>query len=96
MKAARKGVDVVPVWNKSYRGLVLWRLEPLSARKAAGQAVADLGWKRNYFVDADHINIDNVGGFLDACDFYTIDVASAISGPVGLAEIAAFLRAIPR
>jgi hypothetical protein len=95
MKAAEKGVDVVPVWNKSYREHSIVGSEAMSARNAADQAVAGLGWKRNYFVDADHINIDNVGGFLDACDFYTIDVASAISSPVGLAEIAAFLRRHP-
>jgi tagaturonate epimerase len=91
VKAAAQGVDVVPVWNKSHREHSIVGSVPLSARQAADRAVAELGWKRNYFVDADHINLDNVEGFLDACDFYTIDVASAIGRPVEPAEIDAFL-----
>jgi hypothetical protein len=91
MKAAEHGVDVVPVWNKSYREHSIVGSEPMSARQAADRAVAALGWKRNYFVDADHINLDNVDGFLGACDFYTIDVASAIGRPVEPSDIDAFL-----
>jgi tagaturonate epimerase len=95
MKAASQGVDVVPVWNKSYREHSIVGSAPVSARQAADQAVAELGWKRHYFVDADHINLDNVTGFLGACDFYTIDVASAIGRPVEPGEIDAFLGRHP-
>lgn len=95
MKAAANGVDVVPVWNKSHREHSIVGSEPISARRAADAAVAALGWKRNYFVDADHINLGNVDGFLPACDFYTIDVASAIGKPVEAAEIDAFLARHP-
>lgn len=78
MKAAAKGVDVVPVWNKSNREHTIIGSEPASARAAADEAVKTLGWKKPYFVDADHINITTVDKFIGACDFYTIDVADLI------------------
>ena len=30
----------------------------------------ELGWRKPYFCDADHIYFDTVDGFIDACDFY--------------------------
>ena len=78
MKAAARGVDVIPVWNKSNREHTIIGSKPASVRKAADTAVGKLGWRKPYFCDADHINFDTVDGFLDACDFYTIDVADWI------------------
>jgi tagaturonate epimerase len=77
-KALEKGVEIVPVWNKSNREHVIIGSEPISARVAADAAVKALAWKLPYFVDADHITLKTVGRFLDACDFYTIDVADFI------------------
>ncbi len=95
MKAAAKGVDVVPVLNKSNREHTIIGSEPASARAAADEAVKTLGWKKPYFVDADHINITTVDKFIGACDFYTIDVADLIGRPSEVAAVQAFVKRHP-
>lgn len=77
-KAVEQGVPVSPVWNKSNREHNLIGTEPSSLRAEAEEAVAALGWKDPYFVDADHINLRTVDRFLDASDFFTVDVADSI------------------
>jgi tagaturonate epimerase len=72
------GVDLVPVWNKSNREHTIIGSSPADTRREADEAVNKLGWKGQYFVDADHINLSNVEKFIDACDFFTIDVADYI------------------
>jgi hypothetical protein len=81
MMAAERGVEVIPVWNKSNREHTIIGSEPSSVRHAADAAVGKLGWGKPYFCDADHINFETVDGFIDACDFYTIDVADWIGKP---------------
>jgi hypothetical protein len=44
-------------------------------------------------VDADHINLNNVAGFIEASDFFTIDVAESIRTPCNDADINAFVKA---
>lgn len=78
MMAAERGVDIVPVWNKSNREHLIVGSEPSSTRAAADEAVAALGWKQPYHVDGDHIRRDTVDRFIPYCDFYTIDVADCI------------------
>lgn len=78
MMAGEAGVDVIPVWNKSNREHTIIGSKPLSVRHAADSAVGKLGWRKPYFCDADHINFETVDGFIEACDFYTIDVADLI------------------
>jgi hypothetical protein len=78
VRAAERGVTIVPVWNKSNREHNIIGSEPSSARAAADRAVSELGWKHSHYVDADHINLSNVDRFLEPCDFFTIDVADAI------------------
>lgn len=95
MMAREAGVTVVPVWNKSNREHLIVGSEPAQTRAAADAAVAALGWKEPYFLDADHINLGNVERFLAPCDFFTIDVAEAIGRPVDGAEVEAFLKAHP-
>lgn len=95
MMAAERGVEIVPVWNKSNREHVTVGSEPASVRAAADAAVRDLGWARPYHVDADHINLTTVDRFLDASDFYTIDVADAIGRPADGADVEAFLKRHP-
>jgi hypothetical protein len=48
---------------------------PGDVRKESDAAVKALGWKNPYFVDADHISLKNVDGFIAASDFFTLDVA---------------------
>jgi hypothetical protein len=91
VEAERRGIEVTPVWNKSFREHGIVGSKPESVRAAADAAVRVLGWTRPYRVDADHINLETVDGFLAASDFFTIDVASAIGQPVEGAEVEAFL-----
>jgi hypothetical protein len=95
MLAAGHGVDVFPVWNKSNREHNIIGSEPASIRAAADAAVLKLGWTKPYYVDADHINFDTVDRFLDASDFYTIDVADWIGQPAAEADTLAFAARHP-
>lgn len=79
------GVHFTPVWNKSNREHTIVGTEPMSTRQEADAAVKALGYRDAYFCDADHINLSNVDKFIDACDFFTIDVADFI-GKSGTAE----------
>ena len=81
----RFGVHFVPVWNKSNREHQIVGTEPIETRKEADAAVKALGYKGQYFVDADHINLNNVDRFIEASDFFTIDVADYI-GKTGSME----------
>ncbi len=76
--AAERGVEVIPVWNKSHREHTIVGSEPSSVRRSADAAVHDLGWKLPYHVDADHIRLETVDGYLASSDFFTIDVADSI------------------
>src|SRR5579862_3699315 len=86
MMAAAKGADVIPVWNKSHREHTTVGSGPDSVRAAADRAVRELGWTKPYHVDADHIRLETVEGFIASSDFYTIDVADAIGQPVAAAD----------
>ena len=86
------GVHFVPVWNKSNREHQIVGTEPGETRLEADAAVKALGYTGQYFVDADHINLNNVDRFIDASDFFTIDVADYIGKSGSLEE--RFLPAI--
>jgi len=88
--AAEQGAEVTPVWNKSYREHKTIGSEPDSVRTAADAAVRETGWTKPYHVDADHIRLETVDGFLASSDFYTIDVADAIGGSGDPGTAAAF------
>lgn len=90
MMAAAHGVDVIPVWNKSNREHVIIGSGPSDARHAVEAAIGNLGWKRAYHVDADHIRLDTVDRFIPHSDFYTIDVADTIGKAAGTAAIQDF------
>ena len=76
--AADDGVSVAPVWNKSNREHSIIGTRPDDTRREADNAVATLGWKRPYYVDADHIGLSTVDKFLASSNFFTIDVADFI------------------
>ncbi len=78
MEASKQGIEVSPVWNKSHREHTTVHTEPASVRAEADSAVAELGWSKPYYVDADHISLKNVDGFVATADFFTLDVADAI------------------
>jgi len=78
MKANQSGLDISPVWNKSNREHTYVHSQPSDVRQEADAAVAKLGFKGKYFVDADHINLKTVAPFVETADFFTLDVASFI------------------
>ena len=96
MMAAERGVDVVPVWNKSNREHTTIGSHPNSVRAAADSAVKALGWTKPYHVDADHIRLETVDRFLSSSDFYTIDVADNIGKPADPTAVRAFAERHPK
>lgn len=92
MLAAEDGIQVVPVWNKSNREHGIVGSEPGSVRAAAESAVRELNWRHPFHIDADHINLSNVDRFVEASDFFTIDVADSIGKPSAQSEIDAFAK----
>jgi len=95
IQAAREGVEVIPVWNKSNREHTIIGSGPQTTRAAADAAVAELHWEKPYFLDADHINITTVARFLPFCDFYTIDVADRIGQAAPPETVQAFITRHP-
>jgi len=89
--AEHEGVTVVPVWNKSNREHTLIGTKPQDVRDEADAAVREAAWKAPYFVDADHITLKNVDPFIEASDFFTLDVADYIGETLGESEIYAFI-----
>jgi hypothetical protein len=96
VKARDLGTVVAPVWNKSNREHNIIHSEPAGVREEADAAVAALGWKTPYFVDADHIGLKTVDRFLAPSDFFTIDVADFIGKPAEDAQIKDFVAAHSR
>lgn len=95
MQAAAQGVDVTPVWNKSYREHSIVGSEPASVLSAAQAAVHELDWTKPFHVDADHIRLDIVDPFIETSDFYTLDVAESIGQAADAKDVAAFVDRHP-
>ncbi|MCQ2066305.1 MAG: tagaturonate epimerase family protein [Bacteroidaceae bacterium] len=87
------GLSFVPVWNKSNREHQIVGTDPSDTRREADAAVRALGYDKPYFVDADHINLGNVDRFIEASDFFTIDVADYIGKPAPCEDVEAFVKA---
>jgi len=92
VKAAEKGVNITPVWNKSFREHNIIGSQPADVRHSAEKAVQALNWSKEYFVDADHINLKTVPHFIESSDFFTLDVADAIGVPPNENDIREFLK----
>jgi len=92
MKAKEQGLNIIPVWNKSHREHTIIGTKPADTRNEADKAVADSKWDGPYFVDADHIGLNNVDGFIDSSDFFTLDVADYIGKKTNEAEINSFIQ----
>ncbi|MFW6368431.1 MAG: tagaturonate epimerase family protein [Spirochaetota bacterium] len=91
IEAKARGINVVPVWNKSNREHKTVHSEPQSVRAEADEAVASLKWDGPYHVDADHIQLATVDPFLGGSDFFTIDVADAIGERANDSDLQAFV-----
>jgi len=95
MMAAQHGAEIIPVWNKSNREHVIIGSEPSQSRQAVDAAIGKLGWKRPYYVDADHIRLETVDRFIKYSDFYTIDVADFIGKPADPKAVKEFVDRHP-
>ena len=93
IKAQKQGVEISPVWNKSHREHTIIGTDPVDTRKEADEAVKAMGWKGAFYVDADHINIDNVDLFMDVSDFFTLDVADFIGQAAEKVDLDKFIEA---
>lgn len=94
IQARQQGLTVLPVWNKSNREHQTVHTTPESVRREADAAVAALEWREGYYVDADHISMANVDGFIASSDFFTLDVAENIGAEAAPADLEAFMDAI--
>ncbi len=96
IKAEKAGVHVAPVWNKSFREHQTVGSNHAETKKEADEAINALNWPGNYYVDADHINLSNVGEFLDYANFFTIDVADHIGEKADEEDINQFVKSNTR
>lgn len=90
-KANSYGIEIIPVWNKSFREHSIIHTCPADTRKEADQAVKDINWSQPYYVDADHINLSNVNDFIESSDFFTLDMADYLDKTSEKQKIDAFL-----
>src|SRR5215831_10140095 len=92
MDLVAKGIEVTPVWNKSYREHAIVGSTPPSVLAAAEAAVRQLNWTGAFHIDADHIRPDTVEAFVDSSDYYTLDVADTIGQPADQSEVDEFVN----
>ena len=93
IKAKSQEVDIAPVWNKSHREHSIIGTTPADVCKEANEAVSALDWGSSYYVDADHINMNNVDRFIEHSDFFTLDVADYIGKQASDEEMREFANA---
>lgn len=94
IKAREAGLKVCPVWNKSHREHTILGSKPDDLRAEADNAVKALGWDGPYYVDADHIGLKTVDSFIEASDFYTLDVADFTGKAADDASIGEFVKSM--
>jgi len=92
IQAKEAGIDIVPVWNKSFREHQFVHTSPAAVREEADAAVKALGWTGSYFVDADHIGLNSVDHFIPSSDFYTLDVADFTGKAASSQDAEAFMN----
>jgi hypothetical protein len=92
LKARKAGIPVMPVWNKSHREHQTVGSSHMETRQEADEAVRSLGWNAPWYVDADHINMSSVDGFMYHANFFTIDVADYIEKEASKRELDLFVE----
>ena len=92
MKAKELGIDITPVWNKSHREHSIIITTPADVRAEADAAIKDSRWAGPYYVDADHININNVNEFVEHSDFFTLDIADYIAKQTSQEDLKKFVQ----
>ena len=91
-EAAKHGIVITPVWNKSNREHQIIGTQPSDVRTEADTVTKNAGYRGDYFVDADHISLETVDRFIGSSDFFTIDVASYIGKKAADGDIRRFLE----
>ncbi|MFA6401799.1 MAG: tagaturonate epimerase family protein [Salinivirgaceae bacterium] len=86
------GFQVVPVWNKSNREHTIIKTHPNDVALEAAEAVKANGYFGKYYVDADHIGMQTVDNFMQASNFFTIDVAHFIGQKTDETQKMAFVK----
>jgi tagaturonate epimerase len=94
LKAREGGIDVHPVWNKSNREHTIIKSKPDDVRAEADAAVTALGFTGDYYVDADHIGLKTVEGFIPGSNFFTLDVADFTGKAAERDAVETFLKAV--
>ncbi|QYY36670.1 tagaturonate epimerase family protein [Ruficoccus sp. ZRK36] len=94
LNARAKGIDIYPVWNKSHREHTIVGTEPCSLRTEADDAVKALDWDGSYYVDADHIRLETVEGFLAGSNFFTLDVADYVGETPSEVDVEVWLKVV--
>jgi hypothetical protein len=91
IRARQLGVRVAPVWNKSHREHTIIGTEPADVRAEADAAAHARHYTGSYYVDADHITLATVDGFIASSDFFTLDVADTIGAKPDAAGVKTFV-----
>ncbi len=95
----KRRIEVIPVWNKSHREHLNTHTSPESVLQEAQEAVSEVKWKRAFHVDADHITLKTVPGYIASSDYFTIDVAHEIGHPKSFSGadecVESFLACLP-
>ncbi|MCA1747517.1 MAG: tagaturonate epimerase family protein, partial [Bacteroidales bacterium] len=92
MEANKLGFPIVPVWNKSNREHQIVKTVPADTWKEAVEATFSLSYADNWYVDADHINLKSVDGYIGHSNFFTLDVADSIGQQGDKSEAEAMLE----
>lgn len=87
IKAKELGLDISIVWNKSYREHDIIGTSPKDVLFEAENAVKELNWEGNYYIDADHIELENVDIFIDFCNYFTTGIHLKTAGTTWLEEL---------
>ncbi len=90
--ARAQGVVVAPVWNKSHREHSIIGTCPDDVKVEVENAIRAFSFTGEYHIDADHISRKNVDLFMEASDFFTLDVADFSGKPADRKSIQAFLK----
>jgi hypothetical protein len=70
IEAEKNGVEITPVWNKSNREHTTIGSEPADTLQAAEKSIKEAGYSKQWFIDADHVNLDTVDRFLSTSNFH--------------------------
>ncbi|MEM1136489.1 MAG: tagaturonate epimerase family protein, partial [Bacteroidota bacterium] len=77
-KVNEQGIEVTPIWNKSYYEYINIGDNITEVKEDIDHVTAKNPWCKKYYIDADHINIENVSSFIEDCNYFTIDVSAYI------------------